>query len=99
MTSWSKLPLSMAATARWCERSAQASISSRVTLSFSAAFQPTVMDIYMFGASGESECAGEHLSTPSSEPVPRRLVRGLVELDCLPTATHQRSMPEQQAAA
>ena len=51
-TSSSKLPLSMAATARWCERNAQASISSRVTPASTAAFHPTVIDMSSLGASG-----------------------------------------------
>ena len=39
----------MAATARWCERSAQASISSRVTPASTAAFHPTVIDMSRLG--------------------------------------------------
>ena len=49
-----------------CERSAQASISSRVTPASTAAFQPTVIDMSMFGASGRSGWVGENQSSISS---------------------------------
>ena len=45
-------PASIAATARWCERSAHASISSRETRGNCAVFQPTVIDMSSNGASG-----------------------------------------------
>ena len=77
-----KLPASMAATARWCERSAQASISSRVTPALTAAFHPTVMDMSRFGASGVSRCVGDIQSSHSSVPGTRRVDRGEVDDDC-----------------
>ena len=76
----SKLPASMAATARWCERRAQASISSRVTPALTAAFQPTVMDMSMFGASGLSRWLGDIQSVPvvgAGHPPGRTRRRGL----------------------
>src|SRR4029453_5740063 len=74
-----KLPWSLPATARWCERSAQASISCRVTPASTAAFQPTVMDMSMLGAEGRSAWVGDHQSSQSSVPGTRRVERGDVE--------------------
>ena len=51
-------PASIAATARWCERSAHASISSRETRASCAVFQPTVIDMSSNGASGVPGCDG-----------------------------------------
>ncbi len=92
-------PASMAATARWWERKAQASISSRVTLASTAAFQPTVMDMSRLGASGVSRWLGEFHSSQSSAPSTRRLVLGDVEDECAPPATTTLSMPARIDAA
>ena len=54
-----KRPSSMAAMARSCERSAQASISSRLMPAMFAVFQPTVIDMSKAGASGVSGCEGD----------------------------------------
>ena len=94
-----KLPASMPATARWCDRSAQASISSRVTPASTAAFQPTVMDMSMLGAFGRSRWVGENQSVQSSVPGTRRVDRGEVDDDCTPPATTTRSMPARTLAA
>ena len=69
----------MAATARWWDRRAHASISSRVTPAETAAFQPTVMDMSMLGASGLSRWLGDIQSAHSSVPGMRRVDRGEVD--------------------
>ena len=89
----------MPATARWCERSAHASISSRVTPASTAAFQPTVIDMSMFGAFGRSRWVGENQSSQSSVPGARRVDRGDVDDDWTPPATTTRSMPARTVAA
>ena len=88
-----KLPASMAATARWCERKAQASISSRLTAAWTAAFHPTVIDMSSQGASGVSGWLGGAQSSHSSVPSTRRRARGAVDADSTPPATTTRSMP------
>ncbi len=89
----------MAATARWCERSAQASISSRVTPASTAAFHPTVIDMSRLGAVGRSRWVGDIQSSHSSVPGTRRVVRGAVDCECTPPATIARSMPARIEAA
>ena len=94
-----KLPASMAATARWCERSAQASISSRVTPASTAAFQPTVIDMSRFGGGRPVAVAGRHPVLPvvgAGHPPGRP---GQVDSDCAPPATTTRSMPARIDAA
>ena len=86
-------PASMAATARWCERNAQASISSRVTPAWTAAFHPTVIDMSSVGASGVSGWLGGAQSSQSSVPGTRRRSRGARDADSTPPATTTRSMP------
>ena len=90
-----KLPASMAATARWCERSAQASISSRVTPASTAAFQPTVIDMSMFGRVGRVAVGRRHPVGPSRRcPGTRRVDRGDGRRSsATPPATTTRSMP------
>ena len=94
-----KRPASMAAIARWCERSAQASISSRLTPAWTAAFHPTVMDMSSHGASGVSGWLGGAQSSHSSVPRARRRSRGAVDADSTPPATTTRSMPARTVAA
>ena len=65
--------------ARWrlrCDRSAQASISSRVTPALTAAFQPTVIDMSRLGASGRSGWRRRHPGRPVSLVRPARVDRG-----------------------
>jgi hypothetical protein len=89
------VPASIAATARWCERSAHASCSSRVMPTALAVFQPTEIDMSRFGASAESGWVGGYQSANSSAvPWTRRLSLGAVEVDCTPPATTTRSMPD-----
>ena len=92
-----KRPSSIAAIALRCERSAQASISSRLTPARTAAFQPTVMDMSMFGASGRSGCVGGNQSTNSSPA--RRLNRGELDAEFTPPAITNRSIPARMLAA
>ena len=94
-----KPPASMAAIARWCERRAQASISSRLTPAWTAAFHPTVIDMSSHGASGVSGWLGGAHSSHSSVPRARRRSRGAVEADSMPPATTTRSMPARTVAA
>ena len=95
----SKLPASMAATARWCDRRAQASISSRVTPALTAAFQPTVIDMSRFGASGDPRWLGDIQSAQSSVPGIRRVDRGEVDWEWAPPAMTTPSMPDRMDAA
>ena len=73
-----KAPLSIAAIARWCERNAHASISSRLIPTACAVFHPTVIDMSRPGASGVSTCVGGiHRSSnsrvgPGNAPVHQR---------------------------
>ena len=53
-----KRPSSVAATARMCEWYDQLSASSRVMPHSRAVFSPTVMSMFMLGASGESGWLG-----------------------------------------
>ena len=55
---------------------------SRLTPARTAAFQPTVMDMSMFGASGRSGCVGGNQSTNSSPA--RRLNRGELDAEFTP---------------
>ena len=89
----------MAVTARWCDRRAQASISSRVTPALTAAFQPTVMDMSMLGASGLSRWLGDIQSDQSSVPGTRRVDRGEVDCEYAPPAITARSIPARTDAA
>ena len=94
-----KLPSSMPATARWCERSAQASISSRVTPASTAAFQPDRDGHVEVGRLGRSRWVGDIQSSQSSVPGIRRVARGEVDEECAPPATTTRSMPARIEAA
>jgi hypothetical protein len=67
-----------------CEPSAHSSISSRDTPALTAAFQPTVIDMSMFGASSRFGCVGGNQSTISSPA--RRLERGDVDAEFTPPA-------------
>ncbi len=75
--------------ARWCERSAQASISSRLIPAAWAVFHPTVIDMSRVGASGDSTCVGGiHRSSNSRVgPGMRWLISGVIDSDCTPPAT------------
>ena len=94
-------PASMAATARWWERNAQASISSRVRPTSLAVFQPTEIDMSMLGASGVSGCVGgiQRSVNWSSVPGVRNCCNGEVEVDWVPPAMIARSAPERIWAA
>ena len=89
-----KAPLSMPATARWCERRAQASRSSRVRPASTAVFHPTVIDMSRLGASGVLRWVGDIHSSQSSVPGTRRMARGEVDEAWTPPATTMRSMSE-----
>ena len=89
----------MPAMARAWDRQAQASICSRVTPASTAAFQPTVMDMSMFGAAGVSRWLGESQSTMSAVPGSRRIDRGAVDVEWVPPATTTLSMPARIEAA
>src|SRR6266571_1043426 len=93
----SKRPSSMAAIALRCERSAHASISSRLTPALTAAFQPTVIDMSMLGASGRSGWVGGNQSTHSPSTRSRDL--GAVEAELTPPAMISSSMPARTLAA
>ncbi len=90
------LPASIAAMARWCDRAAQASISSRLIPAACAVFQPTVIDMSLVGASGVSTWVGgiHRSSNFSSGPMMRWLISGVIDSDCTPPAISTRSMPE-----
>ncbi len=97
--SLAKRPSSMAAMAFSCERSAQASISSRLMPAIWAVFQPTVIDMSRDGASGESGCEGDIQSTQSCVPTVRFFVIGVFDIDCTPPAMIASSMPAMIDAA
>ncbi len=97
ITSSAKRPSSIARTALRCERSAHASISSRVTPAFTAAFQPTVIDMSMLGASGRSGCVGGIQSVHS--PSTRMRDLGDVDAEFTPPAKTSSSMPARTLAA
>ena len=78
----------MPATARWCERAAHASISSRDTPASTAAFQPTVIDMSMLGAAGVSRWLGDIQSAHSFVPLLRRSERGDVDIECVAACDH-----------
>ena len=80
-----------------CDRNAQASISSRLTPALTAAFQPTVIDMSMLGASGRSGWVGGNQSTNS--PPTRRLNRGDVDAEFTPPAMMSWSIPARTLAA
>src|SRR5262245_25491068 len=80
-----------------CEPSAHSSISSRDTPALTAAFQPTVIDISIFGASGRSGWVGGNQSTISSPC--RRLNRGDVDAEWTPPARISCSMPARMLPA
>lgn len=93
-------PSSMARTARSWERSAQASISSRVSPASRAVFQPTRTAMSSLGASGVGAWVGAiQGSCQSSVPGVRRRPTGAVEDECVPPATTARSMPARTPAA
>ena len=79
-----KRPSSIAAIALRCDRSAHASISSRLTPALTAAFQPTVIDMSRFGASGRSGWVGGNQSTHSPSTCIRD--RGDVDAEFTPPA-------------
>ena len=90
----------MAATARWWERSAQASISSRVTSAWTAAFQPTVIDMSRLGASGVSRWLGRVPLLPVvGAQDPPAGARATSSVEWAPPATTTRSMPARIDAA
>lgn len=63
---------------------------------FSAVFQPTVIDMSRAGASGVSGCDGGihgSLNSIGSEPGTRHFISGEVDSDCTPPATITRSAP------
>ncbi len=80
-----------------CEPSAHSSISSRLTPALTAAFQPTVIDMSMLGASGRSGWVGGNQSIMSSPDL--RLNRGDVDAEFTPPAITNWSMPARMLAA
>ena len=90
----SKRPSSIASTARRCDRTAQSSMSSRVSPAFCAVFQPTVIDMSNAGASGVSGWLGDIHGAKSSVPsdaLHRRSARS--RCDSAPPAMTTLSMP------
>ena len=81
----------MACTALRCDPSAHASISSRLTPALTAAFQPTVIDMSMLGASGRSGWVGGNQATGSPSTI--LLNRGDVDAEFTPPAMTSSSMP------
>ena len=98
MISASKRPSSIARTALRCERNAHASIWSRVTPAATAAFQPTVIDMSMLGASGRSGCVGGTHGSSHSPPTRSRDL-GAVDAEFTPPAITSSSMPARTLAA
>ena len=76
-----------------CDSQAQWSISSRVTPTFWAVFQPTVIDMSNAGACGVSGWLGDIHGFISSVPITRFIELGDVEIDSAPPAMTTVSIP------
>ena len=95
-----KRPSSVAATARMLEWYDQWSDSSRVMPHSRAVFSPTVMSMFIFGASGESGwLGGMNRSAPPKGKGERSNMSGDRVIDSTPPAMTASAMPERMFAA